>query len=379
MQMTGYFDNAATTIPSQAALHTYEEVALAYPANPSSSHREGKRAARLLQDLREQTAALLKTNAEHITFTAGATEANDIVLSSLLWRRRAEQVVFSGIEHSSILEWSRLLTHTGWTVTSVDAPGGLVETAAIEAALHERTRLVSVLLVNNTLGTIQDVGAIAQAVRLYEREHNSQAIHLHCDATQALGKIAFNLTELGVDSASFSAHKFHGPRGVGILYNTRTNLEALSRAGGQEQGLRGGTENVPAIAAMVCALTEATERLDQHLAHVKSLNSVLRMRLKEVEILTPHEHSSPYILTISIPPLPSEVAERMLSDAGFCVSAGSACAHNARQKGAAGHHAMRLDKRLAESSIRISFSHHTTLHECEALADAILAIHRKHR
>ena len=377
--MSGYFDNAATTVPSQAALQTYQEVALAYPANPSSSHSEGRKAARLLQDLRQQTAALLKVDAASITFTAGATEANDIILSSLLWKQRADHVLFSGIEHSSILQWNRQLTHAGWDVSTIDAPGAMVELPAVEGALNERTRLVAIMLVNNTIGTIQPIEEIVQAVRRFERRSASQPIHVHCDATQALGKIDFDLQALAVDSASFSAHKFHGPRGVGILYNTRANIEALSRGGGQERGLRGGTENLPAIAAMVTALQEALEGVEIHRAHVSSLNNLLRERLKELAILTPRDQASPYILTISIPPLPSQVAERMLSDAGFSVSSGSACSHNVRQKGAAVHNAMRLDTRLAESSIRISLCPETTKESAEALAEAILAIHRNHR
>ena len=377
--MSGYFDNAATTVPSRAALQTYREVALAYPANPSSSHREGKRAAGLLEQLRQQTATLLKTKAEYITFTAGATEANDIVLSSLLWKRRAEELLLSGIEHSSVLQWSRLLTHVGWKVSTIDAPGAVVDAASVSSALTDRTRLVSIMLVNNTVGTIQPIGEIVQAVRRYEGRERTRTIHFHCDATQGLGKIDFDLTSLGVDSASFSAHKFHGPRGVGILYNTQANLEALSRGGGQERGLRGGTENLPAIAAMVSALTEAMEGLREHHAHVRALNDLLRLRLRELPIITPKDGSSPYILTISIVPLPGQVAERMLSDAGFSVSSGSACSHNERQKSAAVHNAMRLEQHLAESSIRISLCPDTTQESCEALAEAILAIHRTHR
>lgn len=377
--MTGYFDNAATTVPSQRAIQTYVETSRSYPANPSSSHSEGKRAAAFLSEMRERTARLINTHHDHITFTAGATEANDIILSSLLWRPQSAQVLFSGIEHSSILQWSRLLTHLGWTVTTVDAPAGLLDPAQLAAALTPKTRLVCVMLVNNTVGTILDVAAIVKEVRRFEEESGCPPIHVHCDATQALGKIAVDLDGLGVDSAAFSAHKFHGPRGVGILYNTKATLQSFSRGGGQERGLRGGTENLPAIAAMVTALEEALSALEKNRGTVEALNKVLRDRLASLPIITPAEQSSPYILTISIPPLPGEVTERMLSDLGFAVSAGSACSHNARQKGTKAHNAMRLESRIAESSIRISLSPENTKEACEALADAILTIHRNHR
>ncbi len=235
------------------------------------------------------------------------------------------------------------------------------------------------MLVNNTVGTIQDIGAIRSAVRRFESESGQPPIHIHSDATQALGKIDVDLAHLGVDSASFSAHKFHGPRGVGILYNTKASTQSLSRGGGQERGLRAGTENLPAIAAMVTALEEAIGALEENRRTVTALNTLLRSRLRELPIITPEEQSSPYILTIAIPSLPSEVGERMLSDRGFSVSAGSACSHNVRQKGAMVHNAMRLDSRLAESSLRISLSPDNTTEECEALAEAILTIHRNHR
>lgn len=377
--MTGYFDNAATTVPSQAALDTYREVAQMYPANPSSSHREGKRAKALLDELRERTAALLKTQAQYITFTSGATEANNIILSSLIWRPQRAQAVFSGIEHSSILNWSQLLTHLGWAVTAVDAPGGVIDASSIASALTDKSRLVCTMLVNNTVGTVADIASITKAIRDVERQGSMPPIHIHCDATQALGKIAVDLTSLGVDSASFSAHKFHGPKGVGFLYNTKANIASLSRGGGQERGLRAGTENLASIAAMVTALEEVSANLAANLAHVTDLNNLMRTHLASVPIITPKEGSSPYILTISIPNVPSQVSERILSDAGFCVSAGSACSHNERQKGAKAQGAMRLSPDIAESSIRISFAHDTTHASCEALAAAILAIYRNHR
>jgi cysteine desulfurase len=379
MQMSGYFDNAATTVMSEAAMDTYLRVAREYWANPSSSHHGGKRAAAFLTEQRERAASLLGVDAKHIIFTGGATQSNDIILSSLLWRIRPQHYIASGAEHSSVLQWQALLSHAGWRATLLDAPGGFVDPQSVETALEMQTRLVSVMLVNNTLGTIQDVGAMVSLVRHFEAQHKSQPIHVHCDATQALGKISFDLKGLGVDSASFSAHKLHGPRGIGILYNTNQTIQSLSRGGGQEGGLRAGTEDLASIAAMVIAMQEAQSTLEKNLAHVTALNGRMRELLDGPTILTPSANSSPYILTIALPPLPSEVAERMLDDLGFAVSAGSACSHNARQKGAKVHNALRLDPSLSQSSIRISFSGDTSLKACEELASAINTLYRNHQ
>lgn len=378
MQTSGYFDHAATTKISDAALQTYHEVAQHYWGNPSSTHLPGKEAALFLAEQRERAAALLNCSADTITFTAGATESNAIILSSLLWKLRPQEVLLSAAEHSSVLSYQTLLRHSGWKVSTIDAPSGIISLEKLKEALTKETRLLCAMHVNNTLGSIQDMPLLVDTVRSAAQALGSQPVHIHCDATQGLGKLAIDLEAFGVDSAAFSAHKLAGPRGVGILYNRSQGVQSQSRGGGQESGMRPGTENLAAIAAMVVAMEEAEEKRERTYEQVRVINRRLRARFAELSILSP-EASSPFILTISIPPVPSEVAERILSDAGFYVSAGSACSHNVRQKGAGLYQSMHIASELAASSLRLSFSETTTVEAADALADAILTIYRNHR
>jgi cysteine desulfurase len=379
MQRFGYFDSAATTVLSSRALDVYQKTALDMIGNPSANHREGKRARALLESLRTRTATLLGlSSADTITFTGGASEANSIILGSLLWQMKPGHIILAGIEHSSVLEWERLLTQLGWKITLLRAPGGFVDATELSDALTDETKLVSIMMVNNVIGTIQDIPTLVKAVRTYESSRGGSAIHFHTDATQALTKIPVDLKALGVDSASFSAHKFHGPRGVGFLYSTRQAIQPLSRGGAQERGLRPGTEDLASIAAMVEALQEGLGALTEHYRQVTVLNQEMRTLLSAVPILTPPVNSSPYILTISLPPLPSEVTERIADDAGFCISAGSACSHNTRAKGSRSVRAMGISDHHAASSIRLSFSHENTIEEARQLAELLLTTYRKH-
>ena len=238
--------------------------------------------------------------------------------------------------------------------------------------------MVSIMLVNNITGSIQDVGGLVEVVRTFEAGHNNRKIHFHTDATQALGKIGFDLKSMGVDSAAFSAHKLHGPRGVGMLYNTNAGIESLSRGGAQEQGLRPGTENLGGIAAMHQAIKDAFSNLEENFKQVSSLNRFLRDRLALLPVLSPPENCSPYILTLSHPTLPSEVFTRLLFDQGFCVSSGSACSNNAKQKSQGVLSAMAFSPQLAKNSIRISLSKDTTEDDVEALAQTITHLNLEH-
>ncbi|MCK9599389.1 MAG: aminotransferase class V-fold PLP-dependent enzyme, partial [Sphaerochaeta sp.] len=248
MREIRYFDNAATTSMSRSALDAYTKAVVQYRGNPSSLHQEGRDAKAFLEQTRADLAGLLGVDPLSLTFTSGATESNAIILNSLIWKERKGQVILSGIEHPSVSEYARLLKQLGWKVTTLAAPNGFVQKEDLQKALSSETRLVCIMLVNNVVGTIQDVGGLVEVVRAFESEHNNRKIHVHTDATQALGKIRFDLQAMGIDSASFSAHKLHGPRGVGLLYNTNAGIESLSRGGLQERGLRPGTENIGGIA-----------------------------------------------------------------------------------------------------------------------------------
>ena len=371
-----YFDNAATTAMSKQALDTYVSVATNYRGNPSALHKEGLQAKTLLQEKRESIAKLLGVSAANLIFTSGATEANALVLNNLIWSPQSGHAILTNIEHPSVKEYGRLLRQLGWTITYLNAPHGFIRIEDLQEALTEKTRLVSCMLVNNVVGSIQNIGSLVSLVRDYQKKTNRK-IHFHTDAVQALGKISFSLTELGVDSASFSAHKFKGPQGVGMLYNTNPGLQPLSRGGHQENGLRPGTENLAGIAAMDSALEEAFAHFEENSQRVEKINRFLRSELSFLPILSPSEQTSPYILTFSVAPFPSEVFTRMLYDRGFCVSSGSACSNNAKQKGEGVLTSMLFSSEEVKSSLRLSFGYDTTFAEAESLSSAIKTIYRE--
>jgi len=378
MREIRYFDNAATTSMSRSALDAYTKAVVQYRGNPSSLHQEGRDAKAFLEQTRADLAGLLGVDPLSLTFTSGATESNAIILNSLIWKERKGQVILSGIEHPSVSEYARLLKQLGWKVTTLAAPNGFVQKEDLQKALSSETRLVCIMLVNNVVGTIQDVGGLVEVVRAFESEHNNRKIHVHTDATQALGKIRFDLQAMGIDSASFSAHKLHGPRGVGLLYNTNAGIESLSRGGSQERGLRPGTENIGGIAAMHQAVKDAFHSLEENYKHVSGLNAFLRDKLSALPIFSPSEHCSPYILALAHPKLPSEVFTRLLFDQGLCVSSGSACSNNAKQKSQSVLTAMAFSAQLAKNSIRISLSKDTTAEDVEILAQAVTQLILEH-
>ena len=371
-----YFDNAATTPMKELAIQKYASVAKSYIGNPSALHHEGLKAKKLLENLREACAHLLDVQSSTIFFTSGGTESNAIILNHLLWKPQKAEIILTNIEHPSIKEYGNFFRQLGWKVIYLDAPKGFVHPDDLRKALTEKTRLVCCQLVNNVVGSIQDIASLVSVVR--EKEASTgRKIHFHTDAVQALGKIPLDLTAWGVDSASFSAHKIHGPRGVGILYNKNASVTALNRAGEQESGLRGGTENLSGIASMVTAMEDTIVNQDSNYFHVRKINDLLRDRLSFLPILSPSELCSPYILTVSVKPWPSEVFTRMLYAKGFCVSSGSACSNNTKQKSQGVLLAMFFHPQDATSSLRLSFSAETTIEEAELLSQAIQTTYRE--
>ena len=371
-----YFDNAATTCMSELAIERYAEVARTYIGNPSSLHQEGVKAKALLEELRDECARHLDVPSSSITFTSGGTESNAIVINNTLWKPQKAEIILTNIEHPSIKGYGTFFRQLGWKVIYLDAPQGFVRPSDLAKALTGKTRLVCSLLVNNVIGSIQDIAALVDVVRKKEKS-TGRKIHFHTDAVQALGKIPFSLQELGVDSASFSGHKIHGPRGVGILYNTDTSVIALNRAGEQEQGLRGGTENLSGIASMVAAMDQALAKQDANYQKVKEIHSFLREELASFPILSPDEGCSPYILTLSVNPWPSEVFTRILYAKGFCVSSGSACSNNTKKSSQGVLHSMGVLPQDAKCSLRLSFSGESTLEEARLLALAIKTTYRE--
>lgn len=374
-----YFDWAATSPMSERSIQAYVDTARNYRGNPSALHKDGTAAAKVLASERERSARLLHVSPKKIVYTSGATESNAIVLQSLLWRPNPGQVILSAIEHDSVLQYRRILESHGYEVTLLPAPGGYVDPDDLSKALCENTRMVCIMLVNNVLGTVQDIQALSRVIRSHEQS-TGRSVHLHCDAVQAIGKIPFDLSSRDIDSASFSAHKFQGPKGTGILYLRADSWEPLSRGGNQERGIRPGTENLAGIVAMNEALEETLSDQDRFLEQGERLRRVFEACIANetqvVKLISPAYESSrsctPFILTCTVPKIPSEVFTRIMYDKGFCISSGSACSNNA-SKGSEGMlGGANITHEDAASAIRISFGRDTDEKQVRLLAETLI-------
>ena len=364
-----YFDHAATTqvLPeaAQAALTAMREEY----GNPSSQYALGKQAAQALAAHREEVAQALGCRAGEVYFTSGGTEGDNwaISLAAHLGRHRGKHIITTAVEHAAVLEPCKALESQGYQVTYLTpGPDGRVRLADLEAALRPDTVLVSMMLVNNETGAVQPVGEAAQVLKA-----RRSAALLHTDAIQGFLKLPFTPKALGVDLLTVSGHKIGAMKGSGALY-IRSGLRALPliRGGGQEGGLRSGTEPTPQIAALAAACTLGKARLEEHRDCLTGLKAyALEAFRREVPgLVVVAEGQAPHICAISLPGYPSQVVVRWLSDQGFCLSAGSAC-----HRGQASHvyAAMGLSKPVRDGMLRVSFGPENTRDQVDQLAAAL--------
>lgn len=347
--------------------------------NPSSTHAYGRAAHKLLEDSRNLCASFLKVESRQLIFTSGGTESNTLPLLALIRQKTRGEIILSKIEHSAVYELSGLFRELGYRVKEVmPDKNGIIQPAAVRKQLSGDTLAVAVMLVNNEIGSIQPVEEIAQEIRRFEDEHSTR-IHLHCDAVQGLGKIRIDPRQLGVDSMAFSGHKFMAPKGVGLLF-TRRDFTTLASGGGQEFGLRPGTENVPAIWAFGAALKQRYENMEAEYAHVCSLRDTLFTHIREIEGVNlfplqraemPSTAFSPYIIALSVAPVPGEICARVLNDRGFAIGTGSACSSNRGKKHGRVIYAMTSDEETARGIIRVSFGPETNRAEINGFAAAL--------
>lgn len=361
-----YLDNSATTKPCRECVEKIHEALTDSFANPSSVHFAGLEAARREEYARGVIADLLGAESSEVYFTSGGTEANCTAVFGGVYGRRfkgKKGVVISAIEHSSVYESAKRLESEGFDVRYLCPDKyGRISADEIYSKIDENTVFVSLMLVNNELGTIEPVQTCADAVR----RAGAPAL-IHCDAVQAFGKIPVNVRKLGVDMLTVSAHKIHGPKGVGALYIKKgVRIKPLLCGGEQEKKIRPGTESVPLIAGFGAA----AQVLDAAASYekVKDLNLYLRQRLCEItsaRINSP-EDALPYILNVSFPGVRSETLLNYLSENSVCVSSGSACA-----KGKLSHtlKALNIGRELADSAIRISFSDENTREDIDTFIE----------
>ncbi len=367
-QKEHYLDNSATTQVLPAVAQKAVELMVEEFGNPSSLHTRGFQARKLLEEARAQVAGALGAQPEEITFTSGGTESNNLVLfgAAQARRRLGNKIVTTAAEHDSVLNPCRALEQQGFQVVYLkpDSTGRLSE-EALAQAIDEKTILVSVMLVNNETGAVFPVEAAGKAIR----RKKAPAL-LHTDAVQGFGKLPFTVKRLGVDLLTLSGHKIHAPKGIGALY-VKKGVRVLPRTlgGGQERGLRSGTESVP----LICALGEAVKQLPparETLERVGELNSLLRQHLAQLPQVTIHspEEGLPYVLNFSAGRVRGETMLHFLAERGVYVSSGSACG---RAKPSHVLEAMGLPKEQVESALRVSFSRFSTREDVEALAEGL--------
>jgi len=368
-----YLDNSATTAVCEAAVRKATEMMTTRFGNPSSLHTLGIRAGQEMTAARRAAAGLfgLQTAGSDlatVTFTSGGTEANNLAIFGAAYalRRRGKHLVTTAVEHPSVLEAMRYLESEGFSLTVVSPDeNGDITAASLADACTPDTILVSAMLVNNELGTLLP---IREAVPMIRRK--SPHALIHCDAVQAAGKLPLKVLSLDVDMMSVSGHKLHAPKGVGALYVKR-GVRILPRqyGGGQESGLRSGTEATPAIAAFGEAI-HALVPTPVQMAHYTALRGQLIKRLGEFDNVVIHapQHGVPYILNFSVVGFRSETLVHFLAERDIYVSAGSACA-----KGHESHvlKALGLPSEQISSSLRVSLCADNTPEEIDALADAL--------
>lgn len=365
-----YFDNGATTRIDPRVAEAITDMLVNHYGNPSSLHRKGLEAQLRMDKARRQAAALIGCDAKNLTFTSGATEANNLAVFGAVAARKhgGKKIVTTAFEHSSIIGPCQQLEKEGYQVTWVrpNAQGNITAQDIINA-VDKDTVLVACMMVNNEIGSVLPIEQIVRGAR-----RNNPDVFIHCDAVQALGKLPFKANRLGVDSMSVSGHKIHGPKGIGALY-LKDGSRILPRTfgGEQEKRLRPGTENAAYIVGfgMACALM--SENGKSYMEQIKVCNTHLRQLLAEKEGILIHspEDALPTILNLSVVGIRSEIMLHYLESKGICVSSGSACAKGAKSHVLA---AMGLTDKEIDSAVRISFSHENTLEQVAILAQALL-------
>ncbi len=375
--MAVYLDNSATTKPCREAADAVKFMIEENYGNPSSLHAPGIEAAKSLISARESVARALGCEKDEIYFTSGATEANNLALfgAAEAKKRAGNRIVTTAIEHESVVAAADELEQQGFEVIKLlpDKHGNICA-ADIAQAINEKTILVSVMYINNEIGSVLPVDKIKKII-----EMKKAPALFHTDCVQALGKIKFSPKKLGADLVSVTAHKIHGPKGVGALYIKKgTRILPRTFGGEQERRMRPGTEASPLIAGFGAAAAALPDVKAQGEA-VKKLNMYLRELLLEIDGIkfNSDESASPYILNVSIPTFmrSQTIVQELSSKYEVYVSNGSACARGKKSHVLS---AMRLSDDTADKSIRISFSRCNTLHDCEICAAAIKDLTEKH-
>ena len=361
-----YFDNAATTKIYDDALTSYVQVSQKFFGNPSSLHQLGVDAFQVLTKARAQVASLLSVQPEEIFFTSGGTESNNWAIKGTALEKSVfgKHIITTKIEHPSVIQTCKQLERFGFEVTYLDVDSnGIVNVDQLKESLRKDKILVSVMAVNNEVGAVQPIAEIAKVLEEYP------SIHFHVDAVQAVERASQLLSIGRIDLLSLSAHKFHGPRGVGIMYKKfGRKIQALLTGGGQEKGERSTTENLPGIVATTKALRMALEE--------KSVTGELRSQLwkelatkPEIRIFSPEDGAS-HVLCFAIKGVRGEVVVHAFENHGIYISTTSACSSK-KADSSSTLYAMDVPTEWATGAVRVSFSNDNTKEEVEQFIDVL--------
>ncbi|HPP31632.1 MAG TPA: cysteine desulfurase family protein [Soehngenia sp.] len=355
-----YLDNCSTTRPRKEVIETVNNCMLYDFGNPSSLHKLGLNAEKILNNARENIASFLCCRDNEIYFTSGGTESNNIVLQGAIKakKRNGKHIITTKLEHPSVLNVIKTYEKEGYEVTYLSNDEyGRINISELEESIREDTILISIIHINNEIGTVQDIKRISKIIKT-----KNPNIHFHVDGVQSFGKLNISVKDLGMDSFSFSAHKIHGPKGIGGLYlREKSRIEPIIFGGNQEKSLRSGTENIPAIAGFSKAVDITRTNLSKEQAEVESIKTKFAdyflKNISDVKINSPlDETGSSYILSVSFKDVRGEVLLHMLEDEDIYISTGSACSSKSNKKS----HVLKaigLNDNFIEGTIRLCFSY----------------------
>ncbi len=372
-----FLDYASCTPVNEEVYKTYTKLVKDCYINSEAVYKPGLDVHRLVEKSRSMIAEMLHVKSEELIFTSGASESNSFAIKGYAFANahKGKHLISSAMEHSSVLHsLEQLRDHFGFSLTLLPVnENGIVSLDDLKAAMREDTILVSMMAVNNEIGSIQDISAIAQIV------HQNAKAKLHVDAVQALGKIDLHLSDC--DMVTFTAHKIYGVKGCGILYRKKNvTLLPLINGGQQENGLRGGTLNAASCIVFAKTLRLALTKQQQHYDYVKKLNQTVRVELEkmsDIRINSPR-NACPYILNFSCLVIGSEIMMNAFNEKGICVSTQSTCSSRTK---APSHTltAMGLDEKVTYGAVRVSFSHLTTMEDINYFIDSLKEIINEYR
>ena len=380
-----YLDNSATTmVRPEVAKLMYEIMTKDY-GYPSSMHIKGVQAERYLREAKEIFAGILKVSEKEIFFTSGGTEGDNMAIigAALAGRRRGRHIITTVIEHPAVLESCAFLEKNGFEVTYLPVnAAGQVEPDTLKASLRDDTILVSVMYVNNEIGAIEPVSELGRIIKEYNKD-----ILFHVDAVQAFGKFRIHPYKENIDMLTMSSHKIHGPKGVGAIFiKDKTKIQPIALGGGQQKGMRSGTENVPGIAGMAMATKELYDKFDEDVNRLYELKEYFVREITGIEGATVNgltgRDSAPHVVSVSFDGITkSEVLLHALEDKGIYISSGSACSSN-KPSLSSTLKAIGVKNDLLYATLRFSFSVFTTKEELEYTINAVkelLPVLRKYR